>query len=139
MPAIFEHAVRVEAGDIDALGHANNLAYLRWALAAAAAHTATQGWPEERYIAEGRGWVVRSHTIEYLKPAGPGDELVVRTWVADMKKATSLRRYEILRSGTLLARAETDWAFVDFRTLAPTRIPPEVSGAFEVVDPGSGS
>lgn len=55
-----------------------------------------------------------------------------------MKKVTSLRRYKIVRIGgdreTLLALAATDWAFIDFTTRLPKRIPPEVSKAFEVLD-----
>ena len=33
---------------------------------------------------------------------------------------------------TVLAKAETNWAFVDYRTGSPKRIPPDVSRAFEV-------
>jgi acyl-CoA thioesterase FadM len=29
--------------------------------------------------------------------------------------------------------AETDWAFIDFATRLPKRIPPEIAGAFEVI------
>ena len=83
----------------------------------------------------GQGWVVRSHAIEYLLPAFAGDHVVVETWVTTMKKVTSLRRYRIVRGGdgALLATAETNWAFVDLTTFKPVRIPPEVGGAFVVV------
>lgn len=135
MPALFEYPLTVPESDIDELGHVNNLAYLKWAISAAMAHSAAQGWPAEAYRDLGSGWVVRSHTIEYLQPAFAGDEVVVRTWVADMKKVTSLRRYEILRvaKGTKLAVAATDWAFIHFATGMPKRIPPEVSQRFELV------
>jgi acyl-CoA thioester hydrolase len=79
--------------------------------------------------------VVRSHQITYLKPAFEGDPLVIGTWVANMKRATSLRRYKIrLESGTVLARAETDWAFVNYAQQKAVRIPPEVAGAFAVIE-----
>ena len=71
--------------------------------------------------------------IDYLKPALPGDELIVRTWVATMKKVTSERRYEVVRGGDVLARGQTEWAFVDRKTLAPKRIPKEVSDCFSVI------
>ena len=61
------------------------------------AHSAAQGWPAERYHELGAGWVVRSHQIEYLRPAFAGESLVVRTWVAGFRKVTSLRRYKIIR------------------------------------------
>jgi acyl-CoA thioester hydrolase len=138
MPAIFcyQHVVRDD--EIDAvIGHVNNLAYLKWMQSAAMAHSAAQGWPTEAYAKLGAGWVVRSHQIEYLRPAFPGDEIVVRTWVADFRKVTSLRRYEIVRGEaeeeTVLARAATDWAFIHFTTHQPRRIPPEVASSFEIV------
>jgi acyl-CoA thioesterase FadM len=54
-----------------------------------------------------------------------------------MKKVTSLRRYKIVRitadRETILATAETDWAFIHFATGLPKRIPAEIAGAFEIV------
>ena len=136
MPDIFFHPHVVEAGEIDDLGHANNVVYIAWLQAAAVAHSAAQGWPSPRYHALGQGWVVRSHAIEYLLPAFAGDHVVVETWVATMKKVTSLRRYRIVRGGdgALLATAETNWAFVDLTVGKPVRIPPEVGEAFVVVE-----
>ncbi len=135
MPAILEWTHTVVEHDLDGLGHANNISYLKWMQSAALAHSAAQGWPTETYVALGCGWVVRSHFIEYLVSAVLGDTIVIRTWVADLGKVTSRRRFLILRGGdeTVLARAETNWAFVDYRTGLPKRIPPEVSRAFEVV------
>lgn len=138
MPAIFEYPCLVQPTDIDGLGHANNLAFLRWLQEAALAHSAAQGWPAARYRDLGAGWVVRSHAIEYLRPAFVDEPLVVCTWVADFRKATSLRRYRIERAAdrTLLALAATDWAFINYQTGRPIRVPPEVSTAYELV-PGS--
>lgn len=138
MAAIFHFAHAVRDDEIDAvIGHVNNLAYLKWMQTAAMAHSAAQGWPTEAYAKLGAGWVVPSHQIEYLRPAFPGDEIVVRTWVADFKKVTSLRRYEIVRgageSEIVLAKAATDWVFIQFATHQPRRIPAEVADAFEIV------
>lgn len=137
MPAILDWTHVVAEADIDELGHANNISYLKWMQSAALAHSASQGWPAEAYAALGCGWVVRSHFIEYLSPALRGDRIVVRTWIADMKKVTSRRRFRILAARSdgeiLLATAETNWAFVDYRSSAPRRIPAEVAGAFEIV------
>jgi len=136
VPAIFLYHHTVRDDEIDQLGHANNLAYLKWMQSAALAHSAAQGWPAEEYRRFGAGWVVRSHQIEYLRPAFAGDAIAVRTWVADMKKVTSLRRYEIVRLGekeAILAVASTDWAFIHYATGMPKRIPPEISGSFEIV------
>jgi acyl-CoA thioester hydrolase len=133
--ARFEYAHVVTREDIDELGHAGNFHYVRWMQHAAVAHSTANGLTAERYRELGAGWVVRSHQITYLKPAFEGDALVIETWVANIRPATSLRRYRIRRGdGTLLARAETDWAFVNYATQRPVRIPAEVAARFDIVD-----
>ncbi|MDT8320293.1 MAG: acyl-CoA thioesterase [Xanthomonadales bacterium] len=132
MTAFFDHPHRVMPEEIDELGHAANYHYVRWLQDAAVAHSAAVGWPSERYRQLGAGWVVRSHQITYLKPALAGDQLQIRTWVANMKPVLSLRRYEIRNPrGDLLAKAETNWAFIRYETQKPQRIPPQVATSFE--------
>jgi len=135
MSSYFIHHYTVTGEDIDDLGHAGNFHYIKWMQHAAVAHSADLGWPQQRYNDLGSGWVVRSHEITYLKPAFEGDDISIKTWVANMRSATSLRRYEIFNSdGEMLARAETDWAFVNYARQKPTRIPAEVSASFEVFE-----
>ena len=136
MPSVFEHTLTVVADDIDRLGHVNNLTYLAWMQSAALAHSAAQGWPPERYEQLALAWVVRSHQIKYLQPAYLGDAIVVRTWVASMKRASSTRDYKILRATdrALLASAATEWAFVDLSSGTLKRIPPELIGSFDLSD-----
>jgi len=136
MPAIYEHAVVVREEDLDRLRHANNQVYLRWMIKAAVAHSRAQGWPMDRYLELGAGWVVRRHEITYLAPALHEDEIIVRTWVSTLERATSKREYRILRptDGVLLAEAATDWVFVDYSNQKVVRIPDDVAGAFEVLN-----
>ncbi|MBL9101471.1 MAG: acyl-CoA thioesterase [Myxococcales bacterium] len=130
----YHHQVRAE--EIDELGHVNNLHYVAWMQAAAADHSAAVGWPWSRYEAIGGAWVVRSHAIEYLRPAFAGDEIVVRTWVTEMGKIQSRRRYAICRADTVLARGETRWVFISRKTLALDRVPTELREAFPVLAGG---
>lgn len=136
MPAIYEHHHLVTPDEIDGLGHVNNLRYLKWTQDAALAHSAAQGWPPEAYVQLGAGFVVRAHRVEYLRSALVDQELVIRTWVSRFRRVTSLRRYDIVRAedGVLLARAATDWAFINFTSGMPCRVPPEISQAFEIVE-----
>jgi acyl-CoA thioester hydrolase len=132
MIELFEYPHTVSPDEIDEQGRANNVVYVSWMQDAAVAHSAVLGWTPERYLRIGMGWVARSHWIEYLQPAMAGDEIIVETRVSDMKKVTSKRVYRILRrtDGTVLAKAETNWAFVNYATGKPTRIPPEIADAF---------
>jgi len=131
----FDYLHTVVDSEIDEQGHANNVVYVAWMQAAAVAHSDAQGWNAARYREVGHGWFVRRHTIEYLSPAVAGDPIVVETWVATMRRVSSLRRYRIRRTddGTLLAKAETLWAFVDYESGRPKRVLPEVASAFELV------
>ena len=135
MPAVLEWTHTVVENDLDQLGHANNISYLKWMQTAALEHSAAQGWPAEAYMTLGCGWVVRSHFIEYLAPAVRGDTILIKTWVADIGKVTSRRKFHILHGASqrLLAKAETNWAFVSYQTGAPKRIPVEIAQAFEIV------
>ena len=98
MPRIHAYPITVLPASIDALGHVNNQEYVRWMQEAAIAHSAAQGWPLERYLARGQGWLVRRHTVEYLRPAFAGDALVLYTWVAAFARSSSPRRYLFRRA-----------------------------------------
>jgi acyl-CoA thioester hydrolase len=86
-------------------------------------------------IGLGQGWVARSHFIEYLRPAYARDEIIVETHVSEMKKVTSTRVYRVVRrsDGEPLAKAETQWAFIDYATGKPTRIPQEIVQAYAIL------
>ena len=137
MPAIFEYVLTVTEDDIDGQGHANNVAYVNWMQSAAVEHSTAQGWPPERYLEIEAGWVARKHFIEYLQPAFLDQMIVVSTWVSNLKKVTSQRKYKIIRpaDNVVLAAAETNWAFIGLKHHVPRRIPQELIESFEVVSP----
>ena len=88
MPVYFEYQHTVLPEEIDGLGHANNVSYFAWMQAAAIAHSALQGWPTEAYQEQGWAWMVRTHQIEYRRPALVGEQIRIKTWVADMTRFT---------------------------------------------------
>jgi acyl-CoA thioester hydrolase len=77
-------------------------------------------------------WVIREHKIEYFLPAFAGEEIEIKTWVENVRRVRSLRKYEFIRKadGKVLVKGETDWVFVDAKTGAPRLIPEEVSKVF---------
>lgn len=128
----YAHSFNVEHADIDELGHANNVVWVRWVNEAAIAHSRSVGLGPDAYFALRVLWVVRRHDIEYLVPALPGETLVARTWVATLRGATSLRRTDIRRArdDRLLARASTTWALIDLETGRPRRIPKDIMSRY---------
>ncbi len=127
-PGAFAHCFRVPAADIDDLGHAGNVAWVRWVSEAATAHSVAVGLDLPAYRAMGMLWIVRRHEIEYLLPALEGEEIEALTWVESLRGATSVRRTLFRRraGGARLARASTTWVLVDLATGAPRRIPGEL-------------
>ena len=134
-PHAYDLLVPAEA--IDANGHANNVEFVRWMQEAAVHHADARGLTEATRGA-GATWLVRSHQVEYLRPAFAGERLRVLTWVADFRRAFSTRRYRFTRpaDGAVLARGETNWVFVDAATGRPKSIPAELQSMFELPPEG---
>jgi acyl-CoA thioester hydrolase len=132
---IFSRRFAVPAEAIDIQGHVNNLAYVGWMQEVAIEHSATVGWPMRRYLDLGAGWVVRSHFIEYLRPAFADELLSAHTWVPRFDQRSTPRRYLFIREAdrTVLAEAETIWVFVDLATGRRRAIPPELLESFDPV------
>ena len=135
-PALFTMPLEVGDDDIDMLGHASNLAYVRWVQEVAVAHSAAVGLDMEGYSQLGAVFVVRRHEIDYLRPVVRGEPLQLRTWIDSAFAAKCKRATEVVRAGTagglpvVVARAMTVWGFVELATGRPTRIPDSVRIAF---------
>ncbi|HEX9617481.1 MAG TPA: YbgC/FadM family acyl-CoA thioesterase, partial [Anaerolineales bacterium] len=69
---------------------------------------------------------------EYLRPLRYNDRVEVRTWVSDLQRVRSRRSYRFQLAGTdeLVARADTDWVYLDSQTGRPASIPREMAVAF---------
>jgi acyl-CoA thioester hydrolase len=115
---------------IDENGHVNNVVYVQWMQDVAVEHYASI----DGIQAQGADatWVVRSHKVEYLLPAYAGEEVEIRTWVENIQRVRSLRKYEFVRKadGKTLVKGETDWVFVDVKSGRPLAIPQEVADVF---------
>ncbi|WP_459556604.1 acyl-CoA thioesterase [Lacunimicrobium album] len=136
MPAVFEYPIRVDSFHLDPNRHVNNVVYVQWMQDAALAHSAAQGWSTKRYRELGVTWVSKTHVIEYHQQAFEGDEIILTTWIADMLKISSTRRYMVKRvsDGALLLTASTNWIMIDITKNRPVRIPLEIQQSFQVVD-----
>jgi acyl-CoA thioester hydrolase len=131
-PDTFRLDLVVGDDDIDALGHASNVTFVRWIQDVAMAHSAAVGLDLDAYRLLGAVFVVVRHEIDYLRPALRADELEARTWISSVMAAKCLRATELVRKRDqqVLSRAVTTWGFVAFETGRPKRIPGEVRAAF---------
>ena len=130
--SVYSKTYKIPKSAIDENGHVNNVAYVQWMQDIAVEHYSSIGG----VMAQGptATWVVREHKIEYLLPAFAGEEIEIKTWVENVRRVRSLRKYEFVRKtdGKVLVRGETDWVFVDVKTGAPRAIPEEVSRVFSI-------
>jgi acyl-CoA thioester hydrolase len=130
---VYIRSFTIPAEAIDENGHVNNVAYVQWMQDIAVEHYASIGG----IAAQGNDatWVIREHRIEYFLPAFAGEEIEIKTWVDNVRRVRSLRKYEFVRKsdGKILVKGETEWVFVDAKTGAPRAIPAEVSKVFALL------
>ena len=125
----FQLDISIKAGDIDELGHVNNVVYLSWVQDVAVAHWAFLTTPEHRAR---YAWVALRHEIDYAAPALPGDAITARTWTGTARGLRYFRHTEIIRDEDkkVLATAVTQWCPLDRASGRPTRLPAEIAGYF---------
>ncbi len=127
---IHRKKLSVKPSDLDALNHVNNVRYLEWVQEISGEHwevLAEAEW-KVRYF-----WVVRSHEIEYLKPAVSGEPLELETFVNSSRGPLS-ERVVIIRhavTGITIARCRTQWCLLDRKSESPARIPEGILKCFQ--------
>lgn len=129
---VYSKTIVIPQSAIDENGHVNNVAYVQWMQDIAVEHySSIEGTKAQGPDAT---WVVREHRIEYLLPAFAQEAIEIRTWVENIRRVRSLRKYEFVRKadGKMLVRGETDWVFVDAKTGIPRAVPDVVAKIFSL-------
>ncbi len=100
---------------------------------AATKHSEAVGSGYEKCLEFGGTWVAKSHSLEYKKPAFENDKLQMKTWIEDIGKIMSTRRYELIRlsDSAVICEGKTEWVFVDSKKMRPMKIPEEVIAGFK--------
>lgn len=129
---VFHLQKRAEWRDIDTVGHVNNAAYMSYCEDASTQVGRELGWTMKRMIDEGFALVLRRFHIQYLQPALLDDNIVISTWVSDVKRATALRHYDLVRASDneRLARAYGMVVCFDLEKQRPMRVPQHFLDAF---------
>jgi YbgC/YbaW family acyl-CoA thioester hydrolase len=137
MPLLTENTHRVAYHECDVNQIVRDACYLRYMQEAAFEASAAAGFWDDRYQAMRRIWLIHETAVDYVMPLRYGDQVRIRTWVADFRRVRSRRAYELRRvaDGALAAQASTDWVFLDRDTGRPAVIPDEVIAAFLTDDP----
>lgn len=124
----FSHSFTVSPADIDAQGHVNNVAYVRWIQDITVAHWFSQASNEMR---ENFSWVVIRHEIDYKKQAFINEEITVSTYVGEPTRISWERFTEVKRGADVLCKARSVWCLISRETSKPARITSEMKAIFE--------
>lgn len=124
---IFEWEIKITKDMIDRNNHVNNVVYVQLMQDIAIMHSESTGGTEKVFSMDAT-WVARSHKIEYLAPAFLDDEIIISTWIENIKKVSSLRRYSFIKKtdSKILAKGETEWILVDTNSGRPKKIPDDL-------------
>ena len=129
LPDPFTMDITVQETDVDRLGHANNVVYVRWLENVSWAHIESVGMTWELQLEEGRAMAITRTEIDYLGAAHSGEQLVMGTWLVDFDgRFRSARRFQLIRrtDGRTVARAVSHHACINLRTQRPSRISPRI-------------
>jgi len=100
-----ELELEVETYDIDAAGHANNIAYVRW-LEDLRTRLVKANFDFKKILADGCYVVVASTTIKYKKPLKLFDRPVGRMTLSDIRHGVMIMKADVLIDGQLASTAE---------------------------------
>jgi len=94
----FETELDVRPDDIDMNRHVHNSRYFDYVLAARYDQmTRCYRMPMEEFLKAGYSWVVKTAHIEYKRPLGLGDSMIVRTWIEEIFKDGVKVHFDILK------------------------------------------
>ena len=129
----YRYSFKVTEQDIDFNNHVNNVTYLSWMIEAATKHSESVGFGYKECLKLGGTWIAKSHNIEYKKPSFINDELQMETWIEDIGKILSTRRYVLTRVSdrVLICEGKTEWVFVDSEKMRPMKIPAAIIAGFK--------
>jgi acyl-CoA thioester hydrolase len=119
----FSTPLRVRFGETDAMGVANNAAYLQYFEIGRIEYLRWRGHSYAEVHDGGIDMVVIEAGLRYLRPLLFDDEFVVECELSDLSRASFRFRYRLLRDGEEVANGFTRHACVDRVTLRPVRVP----------------
>lgn len=131
MARVFRFPARAAHHEVGFGGELRPAAILRLLQEAAIEASNDAGFDAAWYRNAGTQWVVRRTALEIEDGVRGGEALDISTWVADFRRVLSRRRYVLDGTdGRPVARAWSDWVYLDVGRGRPARVPAEMVGGF---------
>ena len=128
--------VKVRFYELDPYDHVNHAVYISYFETGRVEALESIGMGLDRLKELGWQIVVTELEVRFRQPAGPGDELTVETWVAEIARASTRWSQRIVRGDEVIATASLRGAITD-RSGRPRRVPDELARAVTgLEDPG---
>ena len=131
----FETELAVRPDDIDMNQHVHNSRYFDYVLAARYDQmTRCYKMSMEEFLKAGFSWVAKVAHLEYKRPLGMGDVMIVRTWIDGIFKDGVKVRFEIdnKKTGKLCCSGWFDYTMIDIKTGRATAIPAWIGEKYSV-------
>ncbi|WP_221032879.1 acyl-CoA thioesterase [Actomonas aquatica] len=131
----FETELDVRPDDIDLYQHVHSTRYIDYVLAARFVQMERDyGMSMTEFAARGLGWYMVSTTVNYKRPLGLGDRMVVRCQITDFSRAGCRLKFEIDRLPDRKRSCDgtCDYALIDLKTNRAVAIPADVREKYSI-------
>jgi acyl-CoA thioester hydrolase/thioesterase-3 len=131
----FETGLAVRPDDIDMNQHVHNSRYFDYVLAARYDQMSRcYKMSMEEFLKAGFGWVVKIAHLEFKRPLGLGDLMIVRTWVDEIFKDGVKVQFEIVKkqNNKLCCSGWFDYTMISLKTGRAEAIPAWIAEKYSV-------
>jgi YbgC/YbaW family acyl-CoA thioester hydrolase len=138
--ARFETELAVRPDDIDLYQHVHSTRYLDYVLAARFDQMERcYGMSMQEFAKLGFGWFMKSATINFRRPLGMGDRMIVRTWIEHFVEDGVRVGFEIDRLPSKKRSCEgyCDYTLIALATGRATLLPEEFRAKYSLRVPDS--
>lgn len=120
------HPVKVRFYELDPYGHLNHSVYVQLFETGRIELLEEAGIPLQTIEEYGYRFLVSRIETSFLRPVGPGAELVIETEVAEIRRASSIWRQRLLNCKELVANQTVRIGVTDQQE-RPVRFPEEIT------------
>lgn len=134
--AVYELSTRVRYSEVGHGGRMTLPALINMFQDCSIFHSEAVGFGPERLKEAHRGWVLTRWQIVVDRYPLMSEELTVGTFASHFKTVSATRNFYLKDAdGTVIARANSTWAFMDLAAMRPVRPAPEHVAAYSFRDP----
>lgn len=98
-------------------------------------HSDSLGVGHKLLNANGYGWMLNRWEAEFIKLPQAKEKVIIRTWTSSFDRFYATREFNMEdEEGNLLAKASTQWIFLDMKKKRPIRIPKEIQEKYSFIE-----